>query len=66
MLTVFCTDSGLGGVCDVTLEQVLGFTTGSMIPPPMGFHGCSLLFSLEDPYPTSSTCSMELTLPLKY
>ena len=53
-------------VVNITLEQILHFSTGSTVPPPAGFHGCFLLFSLHDPYPTASTCSMELALPLKH
>ena len=56
----------VGGSCDVSLEQVLSFFTGSIVIPPTGFHGCCLGFSTDDPYPTASTCSNELKLPTKY
>ena len=44
----------------------MSFTTGFTIAPPGGIHGCVLMFSTEDPFPTASTCSMELKLPLQY
>ena len=55
-----------GASCDITLEQILSFSTGAVVVPPAGFQGCALSFSSSNPYPTSSTCTMELTLPLKY
>ena len=64
-LSVFSHTKYIGGG-SITLEQTLSFTTGSTIAPPGGIHGCVLMFSREDPFPTASTCSMELKLPLQY
>ena len=55
-----------GGLSSISLEQVLSFSTGSTLPTPGGFAGCVLMFSDQDPYPTASTCSMELHLPLQH
>lgn len=33
---------------------------------PLGFEGCTLSFNPKQPYPTASTCAVELTLPTKY
>ena len=56
-----------GGECDVTLQDVLVFFTGSSAIPPLGFPViASLNFNDENPYPSASTCSISLTLPTKY
>lgn len=52
--------------CNLTLNQILNFFTGCVVIPPTGFYGCSLNFSATDPYPTASTCSNELKIPIKY
>ncbi len=57
---VFCTE-------EVSLEMVLSFFTGADDIPPLGFpHDPQLNFSPTSPYPTASTCAIELTLPMMY
>ena len=56
-----------GGECDVTLQDILVFFTGSDTIPPLGFPvTASLNFNDQNPYPTASTCSISITLPTKY
>ena len=53
----------------VTLETVLSFFTGGEEIPPGGYGAMLhpfLNFNNEQPYPTASTCSINLTLPTKY
>ena len=51
----------------VTLSTVLSFVTGAEEIPPLGFpHNATLGFSETNPYPTASTCAIQLTLPSKY
>lgn len=46
----------------VTLSTVLSFVTGAEEIPPLGFpHDATL-----HPYPTASTCAIQLTVPSKY
>ncbi len=54
--------------CDaVTLERVLNFFSGSEEIPPEGFPNIpTLSFNNDNPFPTSSTCAVELTLPTRY
>ena len=41
--------------------------TGADTIPPLGFpHPPTLYFSPENPYPTASTCAIQLTLPTKH
>ena len=50
-----------GGECDVTLQDILVFFTGSDTVPPLGFPvTASLNFNDQNPYPTASTCSIYL------
>ena len=45
----------------------LAFFTGADEVPPLGFpHPPTMTFSSENPYPTPSTCAIQLTLPTKY
>ena len=54
-------------VGNVSLETVLSFFTGASEVPPLGFpHSPQLNFSSTSPYPTASTCAIELTLPTMY
>ena len=46
--------------------MILAFFTGSDSIPPGGFNGVFINFNNENPYPTASTCGLELTLPTKY
>ena len=51
----------------VTLSTILSFVTGAEDIPPLGFpHDATLGFSESNPYPTASTCSIQLMLPSKY
>ncbi len=51
----------------VTLSLVLSFFSGSEVIPPQGFpNKPTLNFNADDPFPTASTCAIELTLPTKY
>ena len=65
-MSVCACASTSGGLSSISLEQVLSFSTGSTLPTPGGFASCVLMFSDQDPYPTASTCSMELHLPLQH
>ena len=46
----------------VSLENILSFTGGDCVPP-LGFESAVLNFNATNPYPTSSTCAIHLTLP---
>lgn len=47
--------------------MVLSFFTGAGEIPPLGFpFEATLKFSATSPYPTASTCAIELTLPTQY
>lgn len=47
--------------------MMLSFYTGAEEIPPLGFpHEPTLVFSTTNPYPTASTCAIQLTLPTKY
>ena len=50
----------------VSLAMILSFFTGADSVPPCGYNQVVLNFSATSPYPTASTCAMELTLPIKY
>lgn len=51
----------------MSLSTVLSFVTGAAEIPPLGFpHEATLGFSETNPYPTASTCDIQLTLPSKY
>lgn len=56
----------IGGELDVAIGDVLNFFTGAKSPPPLGFAEATLNFNPTNPYPTSSTCSLCLTLPSRY
>lgn len=45
--------------------MILSFFTGADRVPPLGYESVVLSFNHENPYPTSSTCAVELTLPTK-
>ena len=55
----------LDGRNGVALSQVLQFFTGAVEIPVLGF-GCTpiLRFADDEIFPTSSTCAVELTLPM--
>ena len=46
----------------VSLGMILSFFTGADSVPPCGYNQVVLNFSETSPYPTASTCAMELTL----
>jgi len=50
----------------ITLEKVLAFFTGAEYLPPLGYENVTLQFSSSNPFPTASTCAIELTLPIQY
>ena len=51
----------------VTSSKVLNFFSGAEEIPPEGFpYEPSLSLNPENPFPTSSMCAVELTLPTKY
>ena len=50
----------------VSLKMVLAFFTGGDSIPPLGYKSAVLSFNPVNPYPTASTCAIELTLPSKY
>ena len=50
----------------VSLAMILSFFTGADSVPPCGYDQVVLNFSATSPYPTASTCAMELTLPTQY
>ena len=52
----------------VSIGMILNLFTGSESIPPCGFPPGKpvLSFNSSNPYPTASTCALELTLPTKY
>ena len=50
----------------VSLKTVLAFFTGADCIPPLGYTSAVLSFNESNPYPTASTCAIQLTLPTKY
>ena len=46
--------------------MILAFFTGADSIPPVGYDRVTLSFNHQNPYPTASTCGLELTLPTKY
>ena len=51
----------------VSLRMVMTIFSGAEVVPPMGYpHDPELNFNPESPYPTSSTCALQLTLPTCY
>ena len=56
----------IGGELEIGLGDILSFFTGAENIPPLGFEAVTLNFSPDNPYPTSSTCGLCLTLPTKY
>lgn len=46
--------------------MILSFFTGADSIPPVGYDRVTLTFNNLNPYPTASTCGLELTLPTKY
>ena len=52
----------------VSIGMILNFFTGAESIPPCGFPPGKpvLSFNSSNPYPTASTCALELTLPTKY
>lgn len=47
--------------------MILSFFTGCKEVPPLGLpHPAKLNFNSITPFPTASTCAIELTLPTKY
>ena len=60
LCNIFTTDN-------LTLNSTMSFFTGAEEIPPNGFATEPMLyFSSKDPYPTASTCAVELTLPTRY
>lgn len=49
----------------VSLENIISFFTGGDCVPPLGFESAVLNFNAANPYPTASTCAINLTLPTK-
>ena len=51
---------------DISLEMVVFFSGADAIPP-MGYpHEPLINFNPESPFPTASTCTLQLTLPTCY
>lgn len=51
----------------VSLRMVMTFFSGAEVMPPMGYpHDPEINFNDNSPYPTSSTCALQLTLPTCY
>ena len=50
----------------MTLKTILAFFTGADGTPPLGYSSAVLTFNPTNPYPTASTCAIQLTLPTKY
>ena len=50
----------------VTIPLILAFFTGAEQIPPLGFPYDPVLTFADNPYPTASTCAIQLTLPTKY
>lgn len=50
----------------VSLKEVSAFFTGADSIPPIGYSEVVLNFNATTPYPLSSTCALELTLPTKH
>ena len=50
----------------VSLKMILAFFTGADSIPPIGYNKVTMSFNGDNPYPTASTCGLELTLPTKY
>ena len=50
----------------VSLQMILAFFTGADSIPPTGYSEVVLSFSETSPYPTASTCALELTLPTNH
>lgn len=50
---------------DLKLADVLQFMSSSETFPSLDFSG-TLNFNEENPYPTTSTCALVLTLPTRY
>ncbi len=47
----------------VFLDMIVSFFTSAERVPPLGYSSVVLSFNHKNPYPTSSTCAVELTLP---
>ncbi len=55
------------GAIKISLKIILAFFSGADTVPPLGFgKEATLSFNPTNPYPTASTCALELTLPTKY
>jgi hypothetical protein len=53
--------------CAVTLSDILSFVTGSAHMPAIGFpHDGTVEFTTVGRYPTVSTCTLTLILPIGY
>ena len=51
----------------VSLKMVMGFFSGADDIPPMGYpHEPLINFNPDSPFPTASTCALQLTLPTYY
>jgi hypothetical protein len=52
----------------VSIAMIMNFFCGSESVPPCGFPPGKpvLSFNAQNPYPTASTCAIELTLPTRY
>ena len=51
---------------DLTLEELLIFFSGAKRIPPLGFDPMPTLAFNEGVFPTASTCSLTLSLPLSH
>ena len=55
-----------GAPTNVSLKTILAFFTGADCIPPLRYATATLTFNPTNPYPTASTCAIQLTLPTKY
>ena len=57
----------IAGTTGASLSQVLQFFSGASAIPPMGFDiRPTITFDDKCVFPTSSTCALQMTLPLQY
>lgn len=56
-----------GNIPNTSLKQVLSFFSGSEYLPPLGFgREPVLMFTSCGPFPTASTCALQLCLPIQF
>ena len=66
MIVINCFTLITGEASKISLKTILAFFTGADCIPPLGYKSATLTFNPRDPYPTASTCAIQLTLPTKY